>query len=79
MDATITLTSGEQAYYLAQTIVTATGSGVATSKTRRDGTRDVMLSKAALEALAELDEHSDGHFDGQYVWIGGTEYQVRGL
>jgi hypothetical protein len=36
----------------------------------------VELTNDALERLADLDEDSDGHFDGTHIWVGGTEYAV---
>ena len=41
-----------------------------------DDGRTVFLTSQALGVLAEFNEHADGHFDGQHVWIGGTEYAV---
>ena len=36
----------------------------------------VYLNTTALAVLAEQPEDHDGHFDGTYVWIGGSEYPV---
>lgn len=72
MTATITLTSTEQAAWIAQ-LPELAGNG---HRVDVDG-NTVTLSADALDVLARLDEHADGHFDGQYVWIGGTEYQVE--
>lgn len=44
------------------------------------GTRDgctVHLDTNALETLAAQPEDCDGHYDGRYVWVGGTEYEVE--
>jgi hypothetical protein len=76
MSATISGLSSDQAYYLAQTIA-ARGVGCATSLTHHDGTRDVMVSEAVLNILRELPADADGHYDGRFVWIGGSEYPVQ--
>jgi hypothetical protein len=70
MDATITGLSTDQARYILDTVTGAPAYRVG---------NEVTVSPEGLDELAALDEHSDGHFDGQYVWIGGTEYAVRGL
>lgn len=36
----------------------------------------VALSSRALEAMADVPDNIDGHFDGTHVWIGGTPYVV---
>jgi hypothetical protein len=36
----------------------------------------VTLDQAALDVLAEQPDDCDGHFDGTYVWVGGSEYPV---
>ena len=41
--------------------------------------RTVTLDADALNTLADLDDEHDGHFDGTYVWVGGTEYVVSSL
>jgi hypothetical protein len=73
MDATITGLTTEQAYYIVDSINpdAAHVSGV--------GEDEVTISPEGLGELGALDEHADGHFDGRYVWIGGTEYTVRGI
>lgn len=43
------------------------------------GASQITISPEGLTALAALAEDVDGHFDGRYVWIGGSEYTVRGL
>lgn len=46
------------------------------------GTRDgstVHLTAAQLAILAELPDDGDGHYDGTHIWIGGSEYAVRGM
>lgn len=40
-----------------------------------DGT-EAALSSDALEVLADFPGDADGHYDGQYIWIGGSEYEV---
>lgn len=37
---------------------------------------DVTLDSDGLAVLAELPEDRDGHYDGELVWIGGTERPV---
>lgn len=73
MDATITGLTTDQARYIVDSINpdAARVSGV--------GEDEVTISPEGLAELAELDAHADGHFDGRHVWIGGTEYTVRGL
>ena len=73
MDATITGLSTEQARYIVDSIDpdAARVSGV--------GEDEVTISREGLAELAALPEDYDGHFDGQHVWVGGTEYAVRGL
>jgi len=41
--------------------------------------KHVELSTDALEALAELPEDHDGHFDGRSIVVGGIAYPVEGL
>lgn len=38
--------------------------------------RTVTVDAAALAVLADLDAEHDGHFDGTYIWVGGSEYRV---
>lgn len=73
---TVTLADSTDAYLLAQLVVRLTGSGCSTSKVHADKSRDVYLTDTALDALAALDDEHDGHFDGTYVWVGGSEYAV---
>lgn len=37
---------------------------------------DVILTDAALDTLAALDDEHDGHVDGDRMWIGGTDYRI---
>lgn len=37
----------------------------------------VTLDADALAALAGLPGDHDGHYDGEYVWVGVFEYPVR--
>jgi len=37
----------------------------------------VALTPEALEVLADLATHNDGHYDGTSIWIGGTGYRVE--
>lgn len=37
------------------------------------------LNASALAVLANLSEDADGHFDGQHIWIQGTEYAVEAV
>lgn len=76
MDATITGLSTEQAYYIVDTL---TDGAIKSARVSGAGEDEVTISREGLDELAALDEHSDGHFDGRYVWIGGSEYTVRGL
>lgn len=39
---------------------------------------DGTISAAALDVLADLDDQTDGYFDGTHIWIGGTKYHVFG-
>ena len=42
-----------------------------------DGSK-VTLRRPALDLLAEhCGPDDDGHYDGTYVWMGGSEYEVR--
>jgi hypothetical protein len=76
MTATVTLADSSSAYLLAQLVVTLTGSGCSTSKVHRDNSRDVHLTDDHLDALSALDDEHDGHYDGTYIWVGGTAYKV---
>jgi hypothetical protein len=68
MDATIIGLSTEQARYILDSITGAAA--------YRSGS-EVHLGAEALDQLAALAEDADGHFDGRYVWIGGSEYRVE--
>lgn len=71
MDATITFTTTDQARYLADMPqLAANGHHV-----NVDGTT-ATLTTDALDVLAGLDPEVDGHYDGTYVWIGGSEYRA---
>lgn len=63
--STVTLASTDDAQSLAQLVAGATTDGAT-----------VALSADALDTLAALDDEHDGHFDGTYIWIGGSEYPV---
>lgn len=76
MDATITGLSTEQAYYIADSVSL---DGIGRGRVSGVGEDEVTISPEGLAKLAALDEYADGHFDGRYVWIGGSEYTVRGL
>lgn len=41
-------------------------------------TRTATIPVTAINRLADLSSDRDGHYDGQYVWIGGSEYAVTG-
>lgn len=73
MDATITGLSTDQAHYIVDSI------DADAARVSAVGEDEVTISREGLDELAALPEDADGHFDGQYVWIGGTEYTVRGL
>lgn len=34
------------------------------------------IDDQAIEILADIDDQTDGHYDGEAIWIGGTEYPV---
>jgi hypothetical protein len=36
----------------------------------------IKIDDEALEVLAELDSETDGHYDGEHIWVGGSEYPV---
>lgn len=67
----VVLANPEQATYLVDT-VERISNGILLSA---DGAT-VYPTDDALGALADLDEHDDGHFDGRAIWIGGTDYPV---
>ena len=69
MTATITLTSPDQAQFIADMPQLA-GNG---HQVDVNGST-VTLTDDALEVLADLPEDNDGHFDGTAVYIGGTAY-----
>lgn len=68
--AAVTLPTTEMASWLYDTA--ATGAGTEISGTT------VLLSSASLRVLAvEVDKEADGHYDGQHIWITGSEYAVE--
>lgn len=71
MTATATFTTVEQAHCIA-TLPELAGNG---HNVETDGPT-IVLSDDALDVLADLDEHDDGHYDGTHIWIGGAEYLV---
>jgi hypothetical protein len=66
--ATVKLTEA-QAQYIADTL--------APNATVEIDGGTVTLGTQALDLLAALDDGADGHYDGTYIWIGGSEYRVR--
>lgn len=65
--ATIAFTSTDMAQFVAD--IPRTGATV-------NGTT-VTLDETALAVLADQPDDADGHYDGTYIWVGGTEYPVR--
>ena len=74
MDATVTLANEEMAEFL-RDMPQLAGNGH--TVTLDDDT--ATLTTDALATLADLPEDNDGHYDGTYIWIGGTEYRVTHL
>ena len=69
---TVTFTSADQAKFVLDLIRPG-----AASEDAVVGATTLALSDDALGLLGELDEETDGHFDGEHVWIGGSEYPVE--
>jgi hypothetical protein len=77
MTDTVTQTSnaavGERiAQYIADTLTLALG-----ARPQVDGST-ITLTADDLAQLAALPEDHDGHYDGKLIWVGGTDYLVRG-
>jgi hypothetical protein len=70
--AAVTLASADHATWLAD-LLAAHGLPVPTAGAT------VGLTPNALTFLRGVDEDQDGVYDGEHVWIGGTEYEVRHL
>lgn len=61
--ATATFRSADMASFIAALAGEAAGSSV-------------NLSDNDLAVLGDLPKDNDGHYDGTYIWVGGTEYPV---
>jgi hypothetical protein len=51
----------------------------ATGRTATQTGTVVWLSRSALDVLADLPRDTDGHYDGQHIWIGKCGYPVTAL
>lgn len=60
-------TGEEVAAFIAQNLTGATAEG-----------STVVLTADALTELAERPDDCDGHYDGRHIWVGGSEYEVKG-
>jgi hypothetical protein len=72
MTAIVTFQSAEQARFIADMPQLAGNN----HRVDVDGAA-VTLTDRALAVLAELSDEDDGHYDGEYIWIGGHGYPVR--
>jgi hypothetical protein len=68
--ATVVVPSSSLAVWLVDTVSLKIGDGATSIGFT------VLLSWSAVTALGDLPADHDGHFDGQHVWIGGSEYAV---
>lgn len=64
---TITFASPDQAQFVADIVPGLADVDGATSA----------LTDEALARLAQQPEDYDGHYDGRYIWVGGSEYEVK--